>query len=90
MAELVELKGGLFVRADVLRLLVALEMERGVSWTVQDGRMYPDPASALMAEEAALIRADRWHALGILHYEAPRAGQDGPGTTPGKKVGPNA
>ena len=81
MAELVELKGGLFVRADVLRWVLDYESRYVAqrvpfdpldAFKVKDGRIYPSSPRLLSDTDTAFLKEHRWHVLGILSYEAPQ------------------
>lgn len=86
MAELVELTGGLCgvkVDASVLAFVLRLEADAAyelawgapepgkVTWRVEDGKIYPEPASHLTAADVAFLKAHRWQVLQILEYRAP-------------------
>lgn len=103
MSDTLILRGGLSgvkVPADVLAFVLRLEADASyelawgapepgeVTWRVEDGKIYPEPASHLTADDVAFLKAHRWQILQILEYCAPdmaqtspSAAQADPGTT---------
>ena len=69
-ANLVELKGGLIVRGDVIAGLVALE-NRGFTFRLDEGRIYVEPREAVTAEDGQWLTANRNHVLACLAYQVP-------------------
>lgn len=66
----VELRGGLMVRDDALRLAISLEM-RGHLLTAKDSALMVSNGSTLSADDRAAIKDCKAHILAILAYEAP-------------------
>lgn len=69
MTDLVDLRGGLVVPADALRLALALE-DRGHRLTAHNGLLHATNGSALTAEDRAEIRQWKLHLLAIAEYQA--------------------
>jgi len=65
-----ELRGGLFVADDALRLTVDLE-NRGHTLTAQDGTLLVSNGAQLTPQDRTRIAALRMHLLAIASYTAP-------------------
>lgn len=66
-----ELRGGLFVHEDALKLAWRLEAA-GHVLTAKDSALLVSNGSSLSAEDRAAIRAHKSHLLAIIAYEAPK------------------
>ena len=69
-AMMTELRGGLLVDDDAIRLAVRLE-DAGHVLSVKDGALLVSRGASLSTEDRAAIRAMRWHLLAIAAYEVP-------------------
>ncbi len=70
MSNIIELRGGLLVRADAIALLISLEA-KGCVCSIRDGALAVTNARTLTTEDTKEIKRLRGFLLALVAYEPP-------------------